>query len=152
MRISNAVRGVAFVEAAKGALVVLAGIGALSLIHHDVQRFAEQAVGHLHLNAAKTVPRIFIEYAGKLNDARLATLAAFAALYSVARFIESYGLWRRRSWAEWFAVVSGAIYVPFEVFELVHSWSLLAFGALLINLAVVWLMVMALRRPGSHDR
>jgi uncharacterized membrane protein (DUF2068 family) len=152
MRIATAVRGVAFLEAAKGALVVLAGIGALSLIHHDVQRVAEQLVGHLHLNAAKTVPRIFIEYAGSLNDARLATLAAFAALYSAARFIESYGLWRRRSWAEWFAAASAAVYLPFEVLELLRGWSWLAFGALVINLAVVWLMVMALRRPGGHDR
>lgn len=147
MRIGAAVRGVAFLEAAKGVLVIVVGIGALSLIHHDVQRFAEQVVGHLHLNAAKTAPRVFIEYAAKLTDPRLAMLAAFAALYSAARFIESYGLWRRRSWAEWFAAVSGGIYIPFEVLELMRGWSWLACSALAINLAVVWLMVMALRRP-----
>ena len=60
----NAVRAVAMLEAAKGILVILTGIGTLSLIHHNAQEIAEQLVGHLHLNPAKRYPRIFIEAAG----------------------------------------------------------------------------------------
>ena len=152
MRINTAVRGIACLEAAKSVVVILAGIGVLSLIHHDVQLVAERLVGHLHLNAAKGVPRIFIEYAGKLTDARLGMLAALAAVYSAARFIESYGLWRRRRWAEWFAAVSGAIYIPFEILELLRGGSWPAVGALAVNVAVVGVMVVALRRAAAGKR
>ena len=120
---------------------MLAGAGALSLIHHDVQYYAEQLVGHLHLNPAKHYPQIFIEAATHLTDARLRLLAIFAALYGVVRFIEAYGLWGGRRWAEWFAAISGGIYVPFELYELYSKATWLSLTALLANVLIVGLMV-----------
>lgn len=150
----GSIRAVALLEAAKGSLVVLAGIGSLSYIHRDAQRIAEQLVSHLHLNPASGYPRIFIEFAAKLTDVRLGTLAAMAAAYASVRFVEAYGLWRERRWAEWFAAGSGAIYIPFEITELIHGISWLPLGALLLNVVVVGLMIYILFRgrtaPVSH--
>ncbi|MGA9666167.1 MAG: DUF2127 domain-containing protein [Gallionella sp.] len=142
----KSVRAVALLEAAKGTLVILAGFGALSLVHRDAQRFAERLVAHLHLNPAKHYPQIFLDAAAQLTDARLWMLAAFAATYGLVRFVEAYGLWLERRWAEWFATVSGAIYVPFELYELVHRVSWISLGALVVNLLVVGLMIHALSR------
>jgi uncharacterized membrane protein (DUF2068 family) len=91
MRSSSTVRAVALFEAAKGALVLLAGFGSLSLIDHDAQRLAEQLVGHLHLNPAKHYPRIFIDTAAHLTDARLWLVATLAAAYGLVRFVEACG-------------------------------------------------------------
>lgn len=66
------------------------------------------------------------------------------------RFIEAYALWGERRWAEWFAAVSGAIYVPFELYELLHRFSGLAVTALAVNLAVVGAMIGALRRVSAE--
>jgi uncharacterized membrane protein (DUF2068 family) len=148
MQLLKTLRAVALIEATKGMLVILTGFGALSLIHRDVQQFAERLVGHLHLNPAKHFPQIFIEAASHLTDARLWTLAAFAAAYGLVRLIEAYGLWHGRRWAEWFAAASGAIYVPFELYELLHKTSWLALSTLAVNLLVVGLMLLALLR--SH--
>jgi uncharacterized membrane protein (DUF2068 family) len=145
----NTVRAVALFEAAKGTLVVLSGFGALTLVHHDAQRFAEQLVGHLHLNPAKHYPQIFIDAAANLTETRLLVLAALAAAYGLVRFIEAYGLWYGRRWAEWFAAVSGAVYIPFELYELVQRASWLSLGALLANVLVAGLMVNALYRVQS---
>lgn len=142
----STVRAVALFEAAKGTLVLLTGFGALSLIHHDAQRFAEQLVGHLHLNPAKHYPRIFIDTAAHLTDARLWMLATLAATYGLVRFVEAYGLWRGRRWAEWFAAVSGGIYIPFELYELFQGINWLSLGALVANVLIVGLMVNALLR------
>lgn len=46
-------------------------------------------------------------------------------------------LWLRRPWDEWFAALSGVVYVPFEVYELVARGGLLPWLALLVNAAVV---------------
>lgn len=91
MRSPSPIRAVALFEAAKGALVLAAGLGALSLIHHDVQHMAEQLLSHQHLNPAKPYPRIFIDAAVRLTDARLWLLAGLAALYAlvVAVMIQS---------------------------------------------------------------
>ncbi|MGH7960463.1 MAG: DUF2127 domain-containing protein [Candidatus Binatia bacterium] len=148
MRLSSTVRAVALLEAAKGALVLLAGFGALSLIHHDAGRLAEQLVGHLHLNPAKHYPRIFIDAAAHLTDARLWVLATLAGAYGLVRFVEAYGLWRGRRWAEWFAAVSGGIYIPFELYELFQGVTWLS---LVVNVVIVGLMINALLRAHSVE-
>jgi len=144
MQPAAALRTVALLEAAKGALVLVVGTGGLAFVHHDVQRFAEQLVGHLHLNPASGYPHIFLEFAARVTDSRLRTLAALAAGYAVVRFIEAYGLWRERRWAEWFAAVSGGIYIPFEIYKLFHGEAWLSLGALLGNVVIVGLMIRAL--------
>jgi uncharacterized membrane protein (DUF2068 family) len=143
---SNTVRAVALFEAFKGTLVVLVGLGALSLVHHDAQRIAEELVGHLHLNPAKHYPRIFIDTAAHLTDARLWVLAALAATYGLVRFVEAYGLWQGKRWAEWLAAVSAGIYIPFELYGLFEGDIWFSFAALVINVFIVGLMVSALLR------
>jgi uncharacterized membrane protein (DUF2068 family) len=151
MRLSNTIRAVSVFEAAKGTMVLLAGFGALSLIHHDVQRITEQLVGHLHLNPAKHYPRIFLDTAAHVTDARLWLLTTLAVAYALVRFIEAYGLWRGRRWAEWFAAVSGGIYIPFEIYELSKGITLLALSALAVNLLIVGLMINTLLRVRSIE-
>jgi uncharacterized membrane protein (DUF2068 family) len=144
MHLSSALRTIALIEAAKGALVLLIGFGLLSLVHHDVQRFAERLVAHAHLNPGSRYPRIFVDVANQLTDPRLLLVAAGAALYSMLRFIEAYGLWYARRWAEWLAALSGGIYVPFEIFELHARVTWLGIGALGLNLTIVAFMLASL--------
>jgi uncharacterized membrane protein (DUF2068 family) len=146
MRLAQGIRTVAAIEAAKGLVVLLAGFGLFSLLHRDVQQFAETLVRHAHLNPASHTPRVFIEYAARLNDTRLQQLAAAALAYSAVRLVEAYGLWFERMWGEGFAAASGAIYLPFELRELIHRPSLLSACLLLVNLGVVLFMVYSLRR------
>jgi uncharacterized membrane protein (DUF2068 family) len=80
MHLSRALRTVAVIEAAKGALILLVGFGLLSLVHHDVQRFAEHLISHSHMNPAARYPRIFLDAASQLTDARLWLMAAGAAV------------------------------------------------------------------------
>jgi uncharacterized membrane protein (DUF2068 family) len=133
-------RVVALFEAAKGGVVILAGVGLLALIHRDVQAVAEEVVRHIHLNPAKHFPHIFLDTAAAVTDARLWAMAATALVYAVVRFVEAYGLWRQRVWAEWFGILSGSIYLPVEVYELIAKVTMVKMSILLVNLFVVgWL-------------
>lgn len=146
MRRAQGIRTVALLEAAKGAVVLLSGFGLFALLHRNVQQLAEELVRHTHLNPASHTPRIFIEYAGHLDDARLLQLALAALAYAGVRLVEAYGLWRGRTWGEGLAAASGAIYLPFELRELFTKPGLLTLCLLLLNLAVVLFMVDSLRR------
>lgn len=143
---SYALRFVAAMEAIKGGIVVIGGFGLLSLVHHDVGDVAARLIRHLHLNPAKHYPQIFIDAAAQLDDARLWALAAGAGGYAVVRLTEAYGLWRGRAWAEWLAAVSGAIYIPFEIYELGRGVSFLRLITFSCNVLIVALMVRALRQ------
>jgi uncharacterized membrane protein (DUF2068 family) len=105
---------------------------------------------HSHLNPASRYPRIFIDAAAQLTDVRLWLLAALAAGYATVRFIEAYGLWRQRRWAEWLAAGSGGIYVPIEVYDLLHGVTWAKICVLAINAIVVTYMVYALRQSKSN--
>ena len=138
------VRWVALIEAAKGAVVLLAGFGLLALIHEDVQTLAEMLVGRLHLDAARKYPRIFIDAASHMTDARLWLLAGLAMFYACARLVEAYGLWRGRRWAEWFALATASIYMPFEILAITHRVTWIRVLALVVNAMVVGYMAYVL--------
>ncbi|MFM2006684.1 MAG: hypothetical protein RLZZ09_2339 [Pseudomonadota bacterium] len=150
------VRWVALFEASKGLLVILAGFGLLALIHVDLQTQAEAIVGHFHLNPGSRYPRVFLDLAFHLTDARLWTLASLAFAYASIRFIEAGGLWFHRLWAEWLAALSGGIYVPFELYELSRGITGLKLVTLAVNLLIVgymtWVLMLRLGRISGVRR
>jgi uncharacterized membrane protein (DUF2068 family) len=140
------VRSVAVFEAAKGAVVLLAGFGVLSLLHRDIRVAAAALVGRLHLNPAHEFESSFIEAAARVTDTGLWMIASAGFLYALFRFLEAFGLWFGRRWAEWLAVVSGGLYVPLEIYELIQRDTWVRASALIVNLAVVCLMTAVLVR------
>jgi uncharacterized membrane protein (DUF2068 family) len=143
---------VALFEAAKGALILLAGFGLLELVHRDLQHVADELVRRFHLNPARHYPRIFIEAAGKATDSRLWLLAGAALLYALVRFVEAYGLWRERRWAGWFAAATGAIYVPLEIMALFRTITWFKLTTIIVNLGIVALMTWTLWRSRGGSR
>jgi uncharacterized membrane protein (DUF2068 family) len=136
-----ALRTVASLELAKGLVVLLLGFGAVSLVHKDAWDVAETLLHFLHVNPDRHYAQVFLNLADNVTDAKLWAMAAGAAAYSIVRFVEAYGLWRARTWAEWFALISGALYVPFETYELVRRPTPIHLAVLLINLGIVFYML-----------
>jgi uncharacterized membrane protein (DUF2068 family) len=90
------------------------------------------------------------------TDSRLMWLVGFAAAYATLRFVEAYGLWRERRWAEWLAALSGGIYLPVEIYEIVERATWIKVAALLLNLVVVaymvWLLSQNRRRQAAAPK
>jgi uncharacterized membrane protein (DUF2068 family) len=137
---------VAGFEAAKGLIVLAAGLGIFHLVHRDAEEAAERLVRNLHLDVDSHFPRIFIDVAGRLDDSHLRLLAAVALVYSLVRFVEGYGLWRDRRWAEWFGAVSGAVYLPLELYKLWEGITWLRVLILVSNCLVVFYLTQLLVR------
>jgi uncharacterized membrane protein (DUF2068 family) len=130
-------RTVAVFEFSKGLIVLIAGLGLLSLVHRDAQQIAEQLVTLIGVNPAHRYPRIFIDAASHLNDAKLWFFSAAALAYSTVRFVETYGLWHELPWAEWFAVISAGVWLPVELFHLYEKPGVLSLAVPLVNLGIV---------------
>ena len=145
-------RVVAVFEGAKGGLVLVTGLGLLAFIHRDLHNAAEEVVRHFHLNPAHHYPRIFLDAADRVTDTQLWLLALSALLYAGVRFIEAFGLWHRKLWAEWFGVLSGGIYIPVELFEVVHRLSWAKLTVLAVNLAIVAYLGYSLAVTGRPPR
>jgi uncharacterized membrane protein (DUF2068 family) len=139
---------VALFEGAKGIVVLLAGFGLLSFIHKDLHGAAVRLVEHSHLNPASHYPRIFLDLTERITDTRLWSLALGATTYAVVRLIEAVGLWLRKSWAEWFAILTGVLYIPIEIFEVARSVTWPRVTVLVVNLGVVGYLLLAVQRNG----
>jgi uncharacterized membrane protein (DUF2068 family) len=143
-------RAIAVFEALKGLLVLAAGLGLLSLIHKDLESAADRLLHIVHVSPGSHLGAIFVRAAQQMNDARLWMAAAAAMAYSAVRLIEAYGLWKARVWAEWLALVSACLYLPWEVLEVARHSGLYRWAMLLTNFAIVWFM--AYRRAGALYR
>jgi uncharacterized membrane protein (DUF2068 family) len=138
-------RAVAAFEFFKGIFVVAMGMCALVLLHKDVWLKAEILLSWLHVNTDRRSAQIFLDFADTITDARLWAAARFAFAYAALRFTESYGLWKGRTWAEWVALISGTLLLPWEVRELMRGVTLFRCALFVGNLAVVLYMLYVIR-------
>jgi uncharacterized membrane protein (DUF2068 family) len=155
-------RMVAVVEAFKGIAVVALCLILLSLLHKDLDSVVDHLTDFLRLNPDSRVADWFYDLADRTTGRGIWTAVSAGLVYSVARFVESYGLWNELHWAEWFAAISGAVWVPFEVFAVIEHPQWIRFAVLNGNLLVVfyilWILIdnrrerkqEKVRAAGSH--
>ncbi len=142
-------RAVATLELTKGLIVLLAAFGVVLLVHKDPWDVADGLLRLLHISPDHHFAQVFLDWSDTLTAAKLWAVAATALAYSILRFAEAYGLWYAKAWAEWIALVSGALYLPFEIYKLVHRLSTFHIAVLAVNLAVVLYMAYVLKTGGS---
>jgi len=136
---SAGLQTVAVVETLKGVLALVGAYVFTVMIRRDVdfEEAAEHVLFFFHINPDHRWSQQFLNAAGKMSDTSIAMIAGIAIVYATLRFLEGYGLWRQRVWAEWLAIISGCIYIPFEVYKLVRHPNTLHWVILGINILVV---------------
>jgi uncharacterized membrane protein (DUF2068 family) len=139
-------QAIAVFEASKGLAALAAAVGVLELLHQDVHQLALALLWRFHLAPDAHYPALLLRYADLLGHLDLRSAAPLALAYIALRWLEAYGLWRDRPWAQWLGVLSGALYVPLELAHLLHRPSLIHGGVLLANLALVAFLALQLRQ------
>ncbi|MFL6414168.1 MAG: DUF2127 domain-containing protein [Bryobacteraceae bacterium] len=155
LRTSNAgLRAVATFEAIKGAAVILLGI-VLLIYHSHAEDLAESMLDHLHIDEDRRIGQMLMHAASQVSDARLWTIAGAALTYATVRFVEAWGLWHRRIWAEWFALLSGTMYLPWEILKVAQRATAERVIVLTVNAIIVFYMlyirIRERRRPLAVD-
>jgi uncharacterized membrane protein (DUF2068 family) len=136
------VRTVATLEFAKGVVVVLAGLGVFSMRHKDIWGVTESFLEFFHVNPLHRYVGMFIGLVYRLSDVGMWKIAVVASVYVTLRFIEAYGLWYVRPWAEWLAIASGSLYIPFEVADMLRRPDWFRLMIILLNVGIVLYMLM----------
>jgi uncharacterized membrane protein (DUF2068 family) len=145
-------RAVATFEFFKGVFVILMGLCAIALVHKDVWLYAESLLTLFHINTDRHSAQVFLDLADNVTDAKLWAAAQIAFAYSALRFTEAYGLWNARTWAEWVALVSGALLLPLEIRELMRGITLLRSAFFVGNVAIVLYMFYVIRATRRERR
>ena len=144
-------RTVAVIEATKGLLGTTSAFLVVAIVHKDVWEVVAGIFNFLHVNPDRHFAQVLLDLADRVTESQLWTLTAFLFAYSTLRFVEAYGLWRTRVWAEWLAILSGLVYMPFEIREIFHKPSPLRWGLLVVNVALV-AYVAGIRYSGQRQQ
>jgi uncharacterized membrane protein (DUF2068 family) len=132
-------RFIAITEVVKG-IVTLLGVGSITWLSHRQPHQIEAFFDSLPLNPDGTLVRFAVSSLDRVQDIPLWLIASLLLAYCTMRFGEAWGLWWNRLWASWLGALSGAIYIPFEIADLVRKPTLWIWLVLIFNLAVVGIL------------
>lgn len=144
------IRAIAIFEMVKGFLGFAVGVALISLIHKDLNSVAGHILEFLHIDPTGHFAQMFVERASKIDESNIEIIVALAFVYTIVRMIEAYGLWRLRAWAEWFAIVSGAIYLPIEIYKIFQEPSIVHFTIFFGNILIVLYLIYVRREAHYH--
>ena len=139
-------RLIAILKLAKGLLLLTVGVGALHLMHKDIADALGTWADQLHLDPDGRLVRGALLRADDLNPRRLVAISMGMFFYAALLLTEGTGLMLRRRWAEYLTVIVTTSLVPLELYEIVRRITTLRVAVLAINIAVVWYLIVQLRR------
>jgi len=147
---SVALRTVAIFDVTKAAIVLLLGCGLFHVMHKNLDEVPERVVQVLHVNPEGKLSNLFFELASHSSDRNLWVLALGTLAYASVGLTEAYGLWREREWAQWFSLLSTALYLPPELYWILRDPSWLKCAVLVTNIAICLFMLSL--RVNRHSR
>ncbi len=130
----------------KGLALLALGIGALRLLHKDVEAIVVHWITIFQVDPHSHYLQMLLAKLAILDDHRLKELSVGTFIYSALFLTEGIGLALDKRWAEYLTIISTASLLPLEFYELARHVSIAKVLALVINLAVVIYLVLELRR------
>jgi uncharacterized membrane protein (DUF2068 family) len=135
------VRGLLLVALAYGVYRFDGARNSLQRVFKQDLPLLEPLAQKLGIDLEDTGPVKLIEKALNAQHSTLLMVAAGVLAYGILQLVEGVGLWLIKRWGEYVAVVGTSIFIPLEVYELLHSVTWVRVGALVVNLfAVAYLL------------
>jgi uncharacterized membrane protein (DUF2068 family) len=130
----------------KGILLVVVGIGALKLLHHDVAETVSRWVDILRVDPDNRYIHRLLSHVLAVSPKQLREASVGTFIYAGLLLTEGTGLLLRKRWAEYFTIISTAGLIPLEVYEIDRHVTAVRIVVLLINVAIVVYLVVRIRR------
>ena len=130
----------------KGLALLALGIGALHLLHKDVEAIVLHWINIFQVDPHSHYMHLLLTKLSLVDDRRLKELSLGTFIYSAIFLTEGVGLALGKRWAEYLTIISTASLLPLEVYELVRHAGIGKVVALVINLAVLVYLIWELRR------
>lgn len=140
-----ALKAIAVLKLLEALVLCATGVAALELLRPDIIDWLEDWASLLPLASQQRIAQHLLDSLTGLGPHRIKAVGIGVFAYAALFLVEGIGLLRRKRWAEWITVLTTAMLVPVEVWELTRHVSLAKVAALLINLLVVWYLVRRIR-------
>jgi uncharacterized membrane protein (DUF2068 family) len=132
----------------KGVLLLIVALGAHHLLHKDVAEVVGGWLAHLHVDPDNRHLDRALGMLLSVDDRKLRQISAGTFFYAALLTTEGVGLLLRQRWAEYFTIIVTGSFIPLELYELARRVTVTRLILLGVNIAIVWYLVVALRRHG----
>ncbi len=140
---------IAIFKLLKGLLLVGVGIGAFKLLHKDLGETVAHWVDVLRVDPENRFLHGALSRLLRVNANQLKALGVGTFIYAGLLLTEGTGLLLRKGWAEYFTIVTTALLIPLEVYELVRHLNTVKVMVLIVNVAIVIYLIVHVRRGRS---
>jgi len=133
-------------------LFVAIGVGALRLLHKDVDDVFAQLASFLRFNPESRFVNFLLDKASLIDDPLLRRIGVLAFCYAAVSAAEGVGLYLEKAWGEYLTLLITASFLPWEMFEVVHRITWVRVSVLTVNLLIFLylLKLVASRRQPSE--
>jgi uncharacterized membrane protein (DUF2068 family) len=138
------------IKLGKGLLFLLLALGVYSLSDNNLPEEFREMLQILHLDPEKKFFTAMAVKLSRITPANIIWVASGAFLYSLFSLVEGTGLIFRVSWAGWLAIGEAMFFIPLEVFELMHHFSIGVLVILALNVMIVWYLLQNRHRLFRH--
>ena len=121
------------------------GLGALRFLHKDVAASIAHWVQVLRVDPDNRFIHPLLSKALRVTPAQLKELSAGTFFYAALLMTEGIGLLLRRHWAEYFTIITTAMLLPLEIYEIAKHVTIVKLAVLAVNAGIVWYLVMRVR-------
>jgi uncharacterized membrane protein (DUF2068 family) len=131
------------------AMFVAVGVGALRLVHKDIDDVISHIGDLLRFNPESRFVNFLYDRASLINDPLLKRIGALAFSYAGLSLAEGIGLYLEKAWGEYLTLAITASFLPWEIFEVFHRFTFVRVGLLVVNafVFVYLLRIVVSRRP-----
>jgi uncharacterized membrane protein (DUF2068 family) len=136
----------------KGLALLVVGIGAHTLIDKDLAAVVEHWVNVFRVDPNNHYLHALLERFTDLSPQRLKAVSFGTFFYAALLLTEGVGLALGKRWAEYFTIIATSSLIPLEIYEIFRHANITKVVLLLINVAVVWYLVLELRRHKEPER
>lgn len=143
---------IAFYKGLQALLFIALGVGALHLLHKDIDDVISQLGDFLRSPESRFLNFLY-DRASLINDPLLRRIGALAFSYAALSLAEGIGLFLEKAWGEYLTLAITASFLPWEIFEVFHRVTWIRVGLLVVNtLVFLYLMkIVASRRKLDED-
>ena len=121
-----------------GALLFVGiGVGALRLVHKDINDVVWRMISDLKMNPESRFVNFILEKAELLNDPILKRIGLAAFAYAGVGVLEAIGLYLEKAWAEFLTLIITASFLPFELHEILRRMTWVRVSLFVANIAVL---------------
>lgn len=130
---------------------VAVGMGVLHFLHRDLGDAVLRWTTRLRIDPEGRAVNFLLDHVDSITEHRLKVIGLATFLYAVVRVTEGVGLVLEKVWAEFLTVGVTAAFLPWEMYEIVRDVDAIRVSLFVINLAVLWYVLWALKRKRARE-